>query len=301
MRSPLACPWRRRSSATSATRRSPTDRRRLWPGIGRSSTSCAARCRRPASRIWIGSGSWTSSTSCATPTARPPTSAAGIRFIRGFIGWARDEGYAISPSLVSEHGEHWFAIRKPTEVQLDITTYSQEDLERISDAAAHTGDTFTAQRNRLFIRLLAGTGLRLTEALSLELKDVQEDRLRVRSGKGRKPRWVPLSGRLQRDLNRYIERIRPDEDSDRLFVLRDGRPMTGGAVASLFRRIRAEVGFRVHPHGLRHTFATEYLRRGGEIERLRRILGHTSYAMVSRYVHLAGADLGRGIDELAPY
>lgn len=67
----------------------------------------------------------------------------------------------------------------------------------------------------------------------------------------------------------------------------------------MFRRLRLRVGFHVHAHGLRHTFATEYLCRGGDIERLRRILGHSSYAMVMRYVHLNKEDLSRDFNARA--
>jgi integrase/recombinase XerD len=82
--------------------------------------------------------------------------------------------------------------------------------------------------------------------------------------------------------------------------LADGRPVRFVSVAELFRRVRAKVGFRVRAHRFRRTFATEYLLAGGEIERLRRILGHTTYVMVMRYVHLDKRDLSRDFDRLAP-
>lgn len=72
-------------------------------------------------------------------------------------------------------------------------------------------------------------------------------------------------------------------------------------VANLLRRVRYRVGFPVHANRFRYTFATRYLSNGGEMERLRRILGHTSYVMVMRYVHLDKGDLGRGFDLRAPF
>jgi len=66
-------------------------------------------------------------------------------------------------------------------------------------------------------------------------------------------------------------------------------------------RKRVNSSFGVRAHKLRHTYATEYLRQGGEIERLRRILGHTTYVMVMRYVHLDKGDLARDVDLRSPF
>jgi integrase/recombinase XerD len=213
---------------------------------------------------------------------------------RAFIGWARDEGYEVHPSLVRDNAERWFALKKPVQTEAPMETFTDEDLERIYEAAGQA-------RNRLFCQFLAGTGMRLSEALEVTLDDVQDDRVRVRQGKGRKPRWVPLSRQLQRELHRYIERIRPETDSDRLLLNRSGDSWSASSATEMLRRIRLQTKLPVHAHAFRHTFATEYLRRGGEIDRLRRILGHTTFAMTARYAHMAGADLGRGIDQLAPY
>ncbi len=213
---------------------------------------------------------------------------------RALIGWAREEDYAVHPSLVREGQEKWFSLRKPVETEAPMDTFNHEDLERIYEAAGQA-------RNVMFCRLLVGTGLRLEEALDLTLEDVQDDRLRVRQGKGRKPRWVPLTLRLQRDLHRYVERVRPDSPSDRLFMNRSGGAWSRSSAISMLYRIHLHTKLAVHAHVFRHTFATEYMRNGGEIDRLRRILGHSTFKMTARYAHLAGADLGRGIDDLAPH
>jgi site-specific recombinase XerD len=84
-------------------------------------------------------------------------------------------------------------------------------------------------------------------------------------------------------------------------VLQDGKSVSVECFTQMLRRLKKLIGFAVHAHKFRHTFATEYLKRGGEIERLRKILGHTSYAMVMRYVHLDRGDLARDFDQRTPF
>ena len=210
---------------------------------------------------------------------------------RSFFGWARGEGYEIHPSLVNPRGDRWFALKKPIQTQPDVDTFSEDDLERIYEAAG-------SPRNRIFCRVLVGTGLRLSEALALTLDDIDEDQLRVRQGKGRKPRRVSMNRNLQRDLDRFVERLRGDQEAPQIFLSRSGQPWSESAATSTMQRIAKQTGLPVHAHAFRHTFATEYLRRGGEIDTLRRLLGHTTFSMTARYAHLAGADLNRNIDRL---
>jgi len=100
---------------------------------------------------------------------------------------------------------------------------------------------------------------------------------------------------------RYLNRWRPETHDRNLLVLSDARPVSALTLSELFRRIRHRVGFGVRAHKFPHTYATEYLRQGGEIERLRRILGHTTYVMVMRYVHLDKGDLARDVDLRSPF
>lgn len=82
----------------------------------------------------------------------------------------------------------------------------------------------------------------------------------------------------------------PIFETKRLFMDKECKPMTENAVKQLFLRLRNRTKIdRLHPHILRHTFATKYLMNGGDIFSLQQILGHTSLEMVRRYSHLASA------------
>jgi integrase len=147
--------------------------------------------------------------------------------------------------------------------------------------------------------------MRVSELCAVRLVDLEDEGdaafLKIQRGKGGKFRRVPVSRRLRRELVRYLNRVRPDASAVELLIRQDGRPVRVDTVVELFQRLRPKLGFRVHAHKFRHTFATEYLRQGGEIERLRRILGHTTYVMVMRYVHLDKGDLYRDFDQRSPF
>src|SRR5215467_1114716 len=210
--------------------------------------------------------------------------------LRAFASWADREGYPVDPALLR--------VRAPKVEQNEVETYTREQLETIFGATPPGWPT-TA------VKILLGTGMRLSELCGLIIEDFEDDGesafLKVRHGKGAKFRRVPLSSRLWRDLIRYLNRWRPESPHHSLLLRADGEPVSLTAVADLFRRVRAKVGFGVRAHRFRHTFATEYLRHGGEIERLRRILGHATYVIVMRYVHLDKGDLSRDIDLRSPF
>ncbi len=210
--------------------------------------------------------------------------------VRAFANWAEREGYPVDPTLLR--------VRAPKVPQTEMETYSDVQLATIFQATP-------VGWPRLAMQILLGTGMRISELAALTLEDVEDDGeatfLKIRRGKGAKFRRVPVSSQLRRELIRYINRIRPETHARHLLVLADGRPVSVMCVANLLRRTRYRVGFQVHAHRFRHTFATRYLRNGGEIERLRRILGHTSYVMVMRYLHLDKGDLGRDFDLRAPF
>ena len=210
--------------------------------------------------------------------------------LKALANWAVREGYSVDAALLR--------VRAPKVAVKEMETYTPAQLQTIFEATPG-GWAIAA------VEILLGTGMRLGELCALELEDVEDDGeamfLKIRRGKGAKFRRVPVSHRLRRELLRYVNRIRPESANPQLLLLRDGRSVDVECVSDLFQRTRHRVGFRVHAHKFRHTFATEYLRNGGEIERLRRILGHTTYVMVMRYLHLDKGDLFKDFDLRSPF
>ncbi len=221
---------------------------------------------------------------------KPNTVHGFFEAIRGFGSWAHREGYPVDPSLLR--------VRPPAVPITELETYSKAQVEAILTTAS-------AGWSRLAVMILLGPGMRVGELAGQELDDFEDEgeaaSLKIRRGKGAKFRRVPVSERLRREIVRYINRQRPEVASAQLLLRADSRSVGVMTIEYLLRRIRLRVGFRVHAHAFRHTFATEYLRNGGEIERLRRILGHSSYVMVMRYLHLDEGDLGRDFDARTPF
>jgi site-specific recombinase XerD len=210
--------------------------------------------------------------------------------LKALASWAQRENYPVDAALLR--------IRAPKVPEKEMETYSTEQLNAIFVATPPGWAT-------LAIQILLGTGMRLAELCALTIDDVEDEGdvtfLKIRSGKGAKFRRVPISSRLRKELVRYLNRWRPEIHDRNLLVLSDARPVSALTLSELFRRIRHRVGFGVRAHKFRHTYATEYLRQGGDIERLRRILGHTTYVMVMRYVHLDKGDLARDVDLRSPF
>jgi site-specific recombinase XerD len=210
--------------------------------------------------------------------------------VRAFANWALREGFPVDPAMVR--------MRPPKVPETELETYNPSQQEAMLAAAAPGWPS-------LAVQILLGTGMRVGELAALAVEDYESDGdvgfLKVRKGKGAKFRRVPISARLRREIDRYLNRHRGEAETNRLLLRADGEPIRIVTVGYLLKRIKLRVGFKVHAHKFRHTFATEYLRHGGDIERLRRILGHSSYVMVMRYLHLDKGDLGKDFDLRSPF
>lgn len=170
-------------------------------------------------------------------------------------------------------------------------TLSPGEAERLVEAASGTKPRDL--RDRALVELLYGAGLRVSEAVGLERGGVDLDERLVRSiGKGGKERIVPLGRSAAEALRRYLSRGRPFLDRRHrpdLFLNAQGGALTRAGAFLILRRLAAKAGLepgRVHPHLLRHSFATHLLEGGADLRSVQEMLGHADLATTELYTHV---------------
>jgi integrase/recombinase XerD len=166
------------------------------------------------------------------------------------------------------------------------------EVERLIDAA--NGTTPRSFRDRALVELLYGAGLRVSEAVGLERGGIDLEGRTVRCvGKGDKERVVPLGGQAVEALRRYLARGRPYLDRrhrPELFLNAQGGPLTRGGAFLILRRLAAGAGLdpeRIHPHLLRHSFATHLLEGGADLRSVQEMLGHADLGTTELYTHVS--------------
>jgi site-specific recombinase XerD len=169
---------------------------------------------------------------------------------------------------------------------------SPGETERLIDAA--TGSTPRSLRDRALVELLYGAGLRVSEAVGLEKGAVDLDARVVRAlGKGGKERLVPLGRPAAEAVRRYLALGRPHLDRryrPELFLNARGGPLTRAGAFLILRRLAEKAGLdptRVHPHLLRHSFATHLLEGGADLRSVQEMLGHADLGTTERYTHIS--------------
>jgi integrase/recombinase XerD len=170
-------------------------------------------------------------------------------------------------------------------------TLSAREAERLIEAAA--GTTPRSFRDAALVELLYGAGLRVSEAVGLERASVDlEERLVRCLGKGGKERVVPIGRRAAVALRRYLSRGRPFLDRrhrPELFLNSRGGPLTRAGAFLILRKLAERAGLepeRVHPHLLRHSFATHLLEGGADLRSVQEMLGHADLATTELYTHV---------------
>jgi integrase/recombinase XerD len=171
-------------------------------------------------------------------------------------------------------------------------TLSPGEAERLVEAA--NGTSPRALRDRALVELLYGAGLRVSEAVGLERASVDLDGRLIRAtGKGDKERVVPIGRRGVEALRRYLSRGRPFLDRrhrPELFLNAQGGALTRAGAFLILRRLAEKAGLepaRVHPHLLRHSFATHLLEGGADLRSVQEMLGHADLTTTELYTHVS--------------
>ena len=171
-------------------------------------------------------------------------------------------------------------------------TLSAGEAERLIEAASGTSPR--SLRDRALVELLYGAGLRVSEAIGLERHGVDLDERAVRVlGKGGKERVVPVGREAVEALRRYLARGRPYLDRrhrPELFLNAKGGALTRSGAFLILRRLAETAGLeagRVHPHLLRHSFATHLIEGGADLRSVQEMLGHADLSTTELYTHVS--------------
>lgn len=218
----------------------------------------------------------------------PQTVQGYYRAIKAFFSWLVREEYLQADPMRR--------IKRPKIPQTVVATFSEEQIRRL--LAVPERKTSLGFRDYAILMLLFDTGMRLSELARLKLSNLhlEEGYLQV-LGKGSKERLVPLGNRSRKVLWQYTARHRPEPQHagiENVFLNRDGTPLKAEGVYRMIVRRGKEArieGVRCSPHTFRHTFAVAFLRNGGDVFSLQRILGHTSLVVTRMYCQLSDRDI----------
>ena len=213
---------------------------------------------------------------------------------RGFFRYlARDHGFTRNP---------FQGMRAPKAPRILPKALSPDEAARLVELS---GDDDMALRDRAMVELFYSSGLRLSELIGLQLGDIdfQDGTVRV-TGKGNKTRVVPVGRFARQALQDWLDQraaLVPPEQAA-LFVGRTGRRVSPRTVQRRLQRwaVRQGLSQHVHPHMLRHSFASHVLQSSGDLRAVQEMLGHASISSTQVYTHLDFQYLAKVYDAAHP-
>ncbi len=213
---------------------------------------------------------------------------------RGFYNYlARDHGFAANPCL---------GIRAPKSAKKLPQALSPDEAAQLMQVG---GAGLLDARDKAILELFYSSGLRLSELTGLAVQDVNLRDATVQvTGKGSKTRIVPVGSHALDALRAWLALrdavVPPGEKS--LFVARGGARMSGSAVQQRVKHWARKFGLsgKVHPHVLRHSFASHVLQSSGDLRAVQEMLGHASISTTQVYTHLDFQHLAKAYDAAHP-
>lgn len=162
--------------------------------------------------------------------------------------------------------------------------------------------TVLGVRDQVILELLYGSGLRVSELAGLNQEDVDQDQLLLRvRGKGKKERIIPMTKYAQKAIQEYLDMR---ENSQKALLLNyQGSRLSVRSIRRILDKLAAEAGLpqHIHPHMLRHSFATHLLDGGADLRSVQELLGHAKLSSTQIYTHLTREHLRQVYDETHPH
>jgi integrase/recombinase XerC len=206
-----------------------------------------------------------------------------FRTLKTFFVWC------VEAALLAEHPMRGMRMKLPK----TLPHVPEKDWVRRLLAACR--NSFEGIRNKALIALLIDSGLRISEALGLRIRDLNfaERTISVRRGKGQKDSLAFFDAEAARCLRTWLAKRPTAHPDDFVFCRQDGQPLTRFTALHILQRLSVRAGLprKLGPHALRHYAATSILRQTGDLELLRRVLRHETLAMALRYAHLTGEEV----------
>jgi len=196
---------------------------------------------------------------------------------------------------VTGKGNLEITLQTPVNKETSKIILNQEEIKALYKAC---GSDYLGIRDRAILDIYYGCGLRRTEGINLDVKDVmlKEKLVFVRAGKGYKERYVPMTGTIRDDLEEYIyqgreyiQNFKREIKAEALFLSIQVKRMCGNQVIERIHKLSRAAGINksVGLHTLRHSIATHLLQSGMTLEEVSRFLGHASLESTQIYTHLS--------------
>lgn len=201
--------------------------------------------------------------------------------------------FLVNNQIVEDNPFVYVNIKKHTN-HLPRFFYDKE-LDKLFETAKTARNPLLAYRNTALLEVLYGTGIRVSECANLMLDDVDLDNnMMLVLGKGNKERYIPFGNYANRAINEYLTKSRKvlmekfDKKHPYLFVDQHGSHITSRGIEYALNQIMKRSGLNtsIHPHMLRHTFATQMLNNGADLRTVQELLGHANLSTTQIYTHV---------------
>lgn len=186
----------------------------------------------------------------------------------------------------------------------DVLTFDQ--MEAMLDSFDLTDPA--GVRNRCILEVMYACGLRVSECAGLLSGNINFEKRYLRvMGKESKERMVPFYPRCGQLMRFYLQQVRPyylkDQKHDVFFVNQKGKPISSRAIQLIAEKAGEDAGlpFHVHPHMIRHSFATHLLNNGADLRVVQELLGHENLSTTQIYTHISEEKLRKTVDEAHPH